>query len=280
MIKTKWLSQTFIFSDCMESTQTFTKENALNLPNGTMTACNTQNGGRGRGNNKWESPKGCLLYSFITDLKDSKVRYLATMQYIISIAIVDTILNLTNNQIQLQLKWPNDIYYNNLKIGGVLCESIYDMKNRKYIITSGIGLNVNNKKPTICINDIIKQKMNDEQKTENDDDKLILSREEILSEFVNVFEPIYEDLVENGFKTQKEKYLKYWMHSGQKIIVDQDAINQNAQKTNKVEMFIMGVTDNGQLLGQDKNGQTFELHPDGNSFDFLQGLICRKVNTL
>ena len=31
MIKTKWLSQTFAFSDCMKSTQTFTKELSLIL---------------------------------------------------------------------------------------------------------------------------------------------------------------------------------------------------------------------------------------------------------
>ena len=275
----------------MKSTQTFTKENALILPNGTMTACNTQTGGRGRGNNKWVSPKGCLLYSFITELKDSKVTYLPTMQYIISIAIVDTILNLTNNKIKLQLKWPNDIYYNNLKIGGVLCESVYDFKNEKYIITSGVGLNVNNKQPTICINDIIQNTFNhdkndQEEKNENDNnkDQMVLSREEVLSEFVNTFEPIYEDLVENGFVTQKEKYLKYWMHSGQKILVDQDAkgikTKNGDNKKDKIEMFIIGVTDLGQLLGQNKNGETFELHPDGNSFDFLQGLVCRKTNML
>eukprot|EP01083_Nonionella_stella_P160211 523475_1 len=30
-IKTKWLSQTFVFSDTMESTQSYTKQNALTL---------------------------------------------------------------------------------------------------------------------------------------------------------------------------------------------------------------------------------------------------------
>ncbi|MCP4141877.1 MAG: hypothetical protein GY755_16645, partial [Chloroflexi bacterium] len=54
----------------------------------------------------------------------------------------------------------------------------------------------------------------------------------------------------------------------------------NDELKEKMEMFIIGVSDNGQLLGKDKNGKLFELHPDGNSFDFLQGLICRKANVL
>ena len=154
---------------------------------------------------------------------------------------------------------------------------MYDANSKKYLITSGVGLNVSNKEPTICINDIIQnaadndEKMNDNKSALNG---LILSREEILSRFVNIFESIFEELVQNGFGNLKEKYLKYWMHSGQKVIV-----NQDDEKLGQMEMFIIGVSDSGQLLGQNAKGDQFELHPDGNSFDFLQGLICRKANS-
>ena len=268
---------------------------------GTVTVANTQTSARGRAKNKWVSPDGCLVYSFLTDLSHKKIKCLISMQYVISIAIVDAVLELTRNRVQLQLKWPNDVYYDNLKIGGVLCESRYDAERKKYIITSGIGLNVDNEEPTICINDIVrKMKENDaengmgvdrddgdgddEKESENEENELrILCREEILCCFLNHFERIYEGLREHGFGAVKGRYLKYWMHSGQRVIVDQDAQGMKKQTgsstADKIEMFIVGVSDDGQLLGQNAKGETFELHPDGNSFDFLHGLVCRKSNT-
>ena len=220
------------------------------------------------------------------------MKCLATMQYAISIAVVDAVLDLTRNRVQLQLKWPNDLYHGNLKIGGVLCESRYDAESKRYVITSGIGLNVDNKEPTDCINAIIRRMMDnavgdgdgaddDGDGDEKEVDQLaLLSREEILCCFANHFERIYEGLQQHGFAALKEKYLRYWMHSGQKVSVDQDAQGMGGQKgpcSDKIEMFIVGVSDDGQLMGQNAKGDSFELHPDGNSFDFLQGLICRKA---
>ena len=41
----------------------------------------------------------------------------------------------------LNLKWPNDIYYKDKKLGGILCENIYS--NNKQVVIIGIGINVN-----------------------------------------------------------------------------------------------------------------------------------------
>lgn len=40
---------------------------------------------------------------------------------------------------------------------------------------------------------------------------------------------------------------------------------------------IKGLTRAGYLLAVDGRGRRFELSPDGNSFDFFQGLIGRKL---
>ena len=44
-----------------------------------------------------------------------------------------------------------------------------------------------------------------------------------------------------------------------------------------IPLTIEGLTENGFLRAVDSNGQTFELHPDGNSLDFFRGLIRRKL---
>lgn len=47
--------------------------------------------------------------------------------------------------INTYIKKPNDIFYNNKKIGGILIETKYNLNNLEYIII-GIGLNINQEK--------------------------------------------------------------------------------------------------------------------------------------
>lgn len=49
----------------------------------------------------------------------------------------------------VRIKWPNDIYANKLKIGGILCQSVY--RDGAFHVIIGAGLNVNNAEPTTCL---------------------------------------------------------------------------------------------------------------------------------
>ena len=45
----------------------------------------------------------------------------------------------------------------------------------------------------------------------------------------------------------------------------------------RTEVTVRGLTKTGYLLAVDAKGASFELHPDGNSFDFFQGLVKKKL---
>ena len=51
--------------------------------------------------------------------------------------------------LDVRIKWPNDIYANELKIGGILCQSVY--REGAFHVIIGAGLNVNNAEPTTCL---------------------------------------------------------------------------------------------------------------------------------
>ncbi|KAL3687581.1 hypothetical protein R1sor_013890 [Riccia sorocarpa] len=46
-----------------------------------------------------------------------------------------------------------------------------------------------------------------------------------------------------------------------------------------VPVTIRGLTPSGYLLATDEQGEQYELHPDGNSFDFLKGLVRAKLSS-
>lgn len=45
----------------------------------------------------------------------------------------------------------------------------------------------------------------------------------------------------------------------------------------QIPLTIEGLTPHGFLRAVDGSGQSFELHPDGNSLDFFKGLLRRKL---
>ncbi|MBE6340063.1 MAG: biotin--[acetyl-CoA-carboxylase] ligase [Bacteroidales bacterium] len=103
-----------------------------------------QSAGRGQVGNKWESePKANLLFSAVVKPNDLEVHKQFYLSMAISLAIVDGIEHVLGGRLaEMHIKWPNDIYYKNGKLGGILIENT--LSNR-YITTSiiGLGLNVN-----------------------------------------------------------------------------------------------------------------------------------------
>ena len=80
-----------------------------------------QTAGKGRYNNTWISiPNKSITCSFLIDqiFNDNQFNF---HSLIIPIAIINGIKK--NTDINLELKWPNDIMYNNKKLGGILIES-------------------------------------------------------------------------------------------------------------------------------------------------------------
>jgi biotin--protein ligase len=73
-----------------------------------------------------------------------------------------------------------------------------------------------------------------------------------------------------GFEPLEPAYLRQWLHTDQKVVLEEGA-------GAKTEVTVRGLTKTGYLLATDAAGARFELHPDGNSFDFFQGLVKKKL---
>lgn len=46
---------------------------------------------------------------------------------------------------------------------------------------------------------------------------------------------------------------------------------------NSTQLVIRGLSQHGFLRAEDANGKMYELTPDGNSLDMMQGLLRRKL---
>ena len=102
-----------------------------------------QTAGRGCGTNSWESERSKnLLFSILIHPSNIPV----AKQFHISMAVSLAILDVLDQHIgDVSIKWPNDIYWRDGKLGGVLIENhVQGAMIRDSII--GVGLNVNQQK--------------------------------------------------------------------------------------------------------------------------------------
>ncbi len=102
-----------------------------------------QTAGRGQQGNSWESEEGAnLLFSTLFRLQDIPVQRQFLLSELVPLAIVRVLNKYAS---QFTVKWPNDIYWNDLKIGGILIEHILQSNCLQRSIV-GVGLNVNQTK--------------------------------------------------------------------------------------------------------------------------------------
>jgi BirA family biotin operon repressor/biotin-[acetyl-CoA-carboxylase] ligase len=108
------------------------------IAHGTVIMADNQTEGKGQRGKIWQShPYLNLTFSFLlTNLKESDI---VGINHLTALSIVN-VLNHFN--IKALVKWPNDIYYNNKKIAGILIENIYDSEKSIQSIV-GVGINVN-----------------------------------------------------------------------------------------------------------------------------------------
>ncbi len=100
----------------------------------------TQTQGRGRLGRRWHSPPHGNLYLSLGYQFDCPRNELSGMSLAVGAMIAAAIDQFYG--IDLQLKWPNDLYYDGQKIGGILVESTSLTEQRQSSVI-GLGLNAN-----------------------------------------------------------------------------------------------------------------------------------------
>lgn len=123
----------------IDSTSKYAIENQGNFKDNAIIITEHQTDGFGRFNRKWISPFGKNIYCTLIEIVDLDISKLNGLSLVMAISIAK-ILNRLN--LDAKIKWPNDIYINNKKIGGVLINISAEMNDRAKLFI-GFGLNVN-----------------------------------------------------------------------------------------------------------------------------------------
>lgn len=146
---------------------------------------------------------------------------------------------------EIKLKWPNDIYIGDRKLGGILIQTALSGDKLSYLIF-GLGLNVNetefdNSLPNpISLYQLLNRK---------------LPMEDITNSISNSLSSSYDLILNNDWTQIRQEYLKIMYGIGeQRVFVSRMTGAQ-------FEATVLGVTERGKLLlNQDGKVKPFNFH--------------------
>jgi BirA family biotin operon repressor/biotin-[acetyl-CoA-carboxylase] ligase len=181
----------------IESTNThLMQQMAGGLVSGRVCLAEMQTAGRGRRGRPWVSPYGGSVYMSVTQAFQRGAVSTEGLSLAVGVLVADALA--TFGVADIQLKWPNDIYWQGKKLAGILLELVGDAAGECAVVV-GLGLNVSLPRSA---SDEIDQAWIDLQSIVN----AKVSRNELVSQLLNSLLPALSNYETDRF----ESYLHRW----------------------------------------------------------------------
>lgn len=132
-----------IFHEEVESTNILARDMARQGASPeTVVWAGRQTGGRGQHGRGFASPQGGLYFSVIL-APDLPIERLSMVTLAAGVGCALSLEQMCG--IVVRLKWPNDLYCEGKKIGGILTEGVPARKDGPHRVVVGVGINVNSR---------------------------------------------------------------------------------------------------------------------------------------
>jgi BirA family biotin operon repressor/biotin-[acetyl-CoA-carboxylase] ligase len=136
-------SNPLVTLECVDSTNNYAmaQVHSGNAHDGNAWFAMEQTAGKGRQGKTWKTEKGQnVTESIVIDAHFLKVFEQFQLSVAVALGCVDFFR--TNHNVFIKIKWPNDLFWNDRKAGGILIENVVRNNIWQWAVI-GIGLNIN-----------------------------------------------------------------------------------------------------------------------------------------
>ncbi len=146
-LNTKFTGENIYYFDNLVSTMDIAMQFGIKgASEGTLVLAESQTKGRGRLGREWVSPKYKGIYLSLILRPKILPNQSPVLTLLAAVSICEAIKAVAD--LDAKIKWPNDIWLHNKKLGGILTELNAEMDQVRFVVI-GIGLNANNDKKTL-----------------------------------------------------------------------------------------------------------------------------------
>jgi BirA family biotin operon repressor/biotin-[acetyl-CoA-carboxylase] ligase len=125
-----------VLDECESTNDVARSLGEAGYPHGTWISCRSQRRGRGRLGRQWKSIEGNLFLSIVLRIEQKTLW--SWVPLTVSLAVAKGLRELFP-RLDIRIKWPNDLWIEQRKLGGILCEAVGG-REQSFII-AGIGVN-------------------------------------------------------------------------------------------------------------------------------------------
>lgn len=141
MKRSPWKNIYFEWHPQLTSTQDRAHElMEYQYPRGSLVVADEQTKGRGRNGRIWVSGKQSGLYMSMTWHWKHRNDWIHALPFVVACSCVEAMRALPEHQLNAHVKWPNDIYVNARKIGGILIDTRINTTEDDMHAVIGIGV--------------------------------------------------------------------------------------------------------------------------------------------
>ena len=141
-LATACLGRNLVWLPTVDSTNRWLSAKAdAGAPEGLVVAADIQTEGRGRLDRAWCTPPGDNLAFSVLLRPAVPLDRVASLSLLLALAVRRAVLDQAPG-LEPRIKWPNDIWIQGRKLGGILCDMQAEPDRVRHVV-AGIGLNVN-----------------------------------------------------------------------------------------------------------------------------------------
>ena len=142
-VNTEWAGRRVYYHEETGSTNEDAKYLAEEgMEHGSLVTAQSQTEGKGRRGRNWTSFKGKNIYMSMILRPDFPVNIASMLTLVMAVSVAETLNQLY--ELEVKIKWPNDVLINGKKVCGILTE-LCNYPDGTYSVVIGVGVNVNQK---------------------------------------------------------------------------------------------------------------------------------------
>ncbi len=230
-----------VYLEEVDSTNTYAKAVAEQMPDGTVVLSNGQTAGKGRLGRLWDSAGGKGIWMSVILKPAIQMSEAIMLTHMAGAAVCHA---LCDAGFEARIKWPNDIVINGRKVCGILAEMDGEPDLLRYVVM-GIGVNINHQEADFP------EELKDKAISLMLASSQIADRNRILRGILEQLDYYYGCIMQNN----TQGILSYCKSRSATLNQEVQVIGRNGVIVGEA----LDLTDRGGLLIKDKTGQTMEI---------------------
>lgn len=279
-LHTKWAGQAIHFYENIDSTNLEASRLAADAAHGTLVVADKQTAGRGRRGRAWESPAGANIYFSLLLKPDMSAEKASMLTLVMALAVLSGVKSCVNernghkrfggmmsahakcmvqgtSEVQLGIKWPNDIVLNGKKLCGILTEAKLFGTELEHVVI-GVGINVGKQE--------FREELVDKATSLEQECGYAPDRTMLLAKIMEAFEDYYERFEQDGNLAGLQEVYNTWL-------INRDREVRVLDPKGEFTGIARGINELGELMVECADGNVTAVYAGEVSVRGIYGYI-------